>query len=52
MAEEDYADWRDDPELPPKLDEYCFSVNVAGVVRAMDKIYRKSGVDAYILASG
>lgn len=41
MAEEDYTDWRDDPELPQKMEKYDFNVNATGVVCALDK---KGGV--------
>ncbi|XP_021727807.1 uncharacterized protein LOC110694911 [Chenopodium quinoa] len=37
-VEEEFFDWREDPELPPKLHEYCFNVNPAGVIRTLNKM--------------
>ncbi|XP_021721365.1 uncharacterized protein LOC110688923 [Chenopodium quinoa] len=37
-VEEEFSDWREDPELPPKLHEYCFNVNPAGVIRTLNKM--------------
>ncbi|XP_021760039.1 uncharacterized protein LOC110724827 [Chenopodium quinoa] len=36
--EEEFSNWREDPELPPKLHEYCFNVNPAGVIRTLNKM--------------
>ena len=37
-VEGEFSDWREDPELPPKLHEYCFNVNPAGVIRTLNKM--------------
>ncbi|XP_021714757.1 uncharacterized protein LOC110682741 [Chenopodium quinoa] len=37
-VEEEFSDWREDPELPPKLHEYCFNVNPAGAIRTLNKM--------------
>ncbi|XP_021769851.1 uncharacterized protein LOC110734100 [Chenopodium quinoa] len=37
-VEEGFSDWRVDPKLPPKLHEYCFNVNPAGVIRTLNKM--------------
>ncbi|XP_021737565.1 uncharacterized protein LOC110704094 [Chenopodium quinoa] len=37
-VEEEFSNWREDPELPPKLHEYCFNVNPAGVIRTLNKM--------------
>ncbi|XP_021747716.1 uncharacterized protein LOC110713575 [Chenopodium quinoa] len=36
--EGEFSDWREDSELPPKLHEYCFNVNPAGVIRTLNKM--------------
>ncbi|XP_021770754.1 uncharacterized protein LOC110734941 [Chenopodium quinoa] len=38
VVEEEFSDWREDPELPPKLHEYCFNVNPTGVIRTLNKM--------------
>ncbi|XP_021766981.1 uncharacterized protein LOC110731427 [Chenopodium quinoa] len=37
-VEEEFSDWREDLELPPKLHEYYFNVNPAGVIRTLNKM--------------
>ncbi|XP_021714618.1 uncharacterized protein LOC110682570 [Chenopodium quinoa] len=37
-VEEEFSNWREDPELPPKLHKYCFNVNPAGVIRTLNKM--------------
>ncbi|XP_021717331.1 uncharacterized protein LOC110685175 isoform X1 [Chenopodium quinoa] len=38
VVEGELKDWREDPQLPPKLHEYCFNVNPAGVIRTLNKM--------------
>ncbi|XP_021726853.1 uncharacterized protein LOC110693998 [Chenopodium quinoa] len=37
-VEEEFSDWREDPKLPPKLHEYCFNVNPAGLIKTLNKM--------------
>ncbi|XP_021723769.1 uncharacterized protein LOC110691160 [Chenopodium quinoa] len=37
-VKEEFSDWREDPELPPKLFQYCVNVNPAGVIRTLNKM--------------
>ncbi|XP_021770693.1 uncharacterized protein LOC110734871 [Chenopodium quinoa] len=38
VVEGEFTDWREDPKLPPKLHEYCFNVNLVGVIRTLNKM--------------